>query len=99
MTLYAAAWATFPIGRYATTSTNDTPNGEFQTVPGQKHATGQQFTTRETIVMERAIVAHMQRGQGSVEPIMAREQATAQAATREFLNPTQKNAIEEILTS
>ena len=72
---------------------------EFQTVPGQKHATGQQFTTRETIAMERAIVEHMQRGRDSVQPIMAKEQATAQAGTREFLNPTQKNAIEEILTT
>ena len=49
--------------------------------------------------MERAIVEQMQRGQGSVEPIMGKEQATARAATREFLNPTQKNAIEEILTT
>ena len=72
---------------------------EFQTVPGQKHATGQQFTTRETISMERAIVADMQRGQNSVEPIMDKHQAATQAATREFLNPTQKNAIEEILTT
>jgi ATP-dependent exoDNAse (exonuclease V) alpha subunit len=30
---------------------------------------------------------------------MSKEQATVQAATRDFLNPTQKNAIEEILTS
>ncbi len=72
---------------------------EFQTVPGQKHATGAQFTTRETVAMERAIVEQMQREQGSIEPIMGKEQATAQAATREFLNPTQKNAIEEILTT
>jgi conjugative relaxase-like TrwC/TraI family protein len=72
---------------------------EFQTVPGQKHATGQQFTTRETIAMERAIIGHMQQGQDSVQPVMPKEQAAAQAATRDFLNPTQKAAIEEILTS
>ena len=30
---------------------------------------------------------------------MSKEQAAVQAATRDFLNPTQKNAIEEILTA
>jgi conjugative relaxase-like TrwC/TraI family protein len=74
-------------------------SGEFQIVEGQKHETGRQFTTRETIAAERETVGHMQRGQNAVEPIMQKEQATTQAATRDFLNPAQCRAIEEVLTS
>jgi conjugative relaxase-like TrwC/TraI family protein len=74
-------------------------SGEFQTVEGQKHETGRQFTTRETIAAELATVAHMKRGQDSVEPILPKEQATAHADTRESLNPAQRKAIEEVLTS
>jgi conjugative relaxase-like TrwC/TraI family protein len=73
--------------------------GEFQIVEGQKHDTGRQFTTRETIAAERETVGHMQRGQNTVEPIMQQEQAANHAATREFLNPAQRRAIEEVLTS
>ncbi|MHB1702182.1 MAG: MobF family relaxase, partial [Acidobacteriaceae bacterium] len=73
--------------------------GEFQIVEGQKHETGRQFTTRETIAAELAMVGHMQRGQNTVEPILPKEQAAAHADTREFLNPAQRRAIEEVLTS
>jgi ATP-dependent exoDNAse (exonuclease V) alpha subunit len=73
--------------------------GEFQIVEGQKHETGRQFTTRETIAAERETVGHMQRGQNTIEPIMAKEQAATHAATREFLNPAQRRAIEEVLNS
>jgi conjugative relaxase-like TrwC/TraI family protein len=74
-------------------------SGEFQIVEGQKHETGRQFTTRETIAAERETVGHMQRSQNTVEPIMQKEQAATHAATREFLNPAQRRAIEEVLTS
>ena len=73
--------------------------GEFQIVEGKKHQTGRQFTTRETIAAERETVGHMQRGKNTVEPIMPKEQAATHAATREFLNPAQRRAIEEVLTS
>src|ERR1017187_4442420 len=73
--------------------------GEFKIAPGQKHETGRQFTTRETIAAELATVGHMQSGQNTVELIMPKEAATAHAATREFLNPAQRRAIEEVLTS
>jgi len=73
--------------------------GEFQTVPGQKHETGRQFTTRETIAAELATIGHMQRGQNSVEPIMQKEHAARHAVTRDFLNLSQHAAIEEILTT
>jgi conjugative relaxase-like TrwC/TraI family protein len=74
-------------------------SGEFQIVEGQKHETGRQFTTRETIAAELATIGHMQRGQNTVEPILPKEQATAHADTRDFLNPAQRRAIEEVLTT
>ena len=73
--------------------------GEFQVVPGQKHETGRQFTTRETIASEIATVGHMQRGQNVCEPIMQSSAASVHAGTRDFLNPAQQRAIEEVLTS
>jgi conjugative relaxase-like TrwC/TraI family protein len=73
--------------------------GEFQIVDGQKHETGRQFTTRETIAAELATVGHMQRGQNTVEPVMPKEQAAAHANSRELLNPAQRKAIEEVLSS
>ena len=41
----------------------------------------------------------MQRGQNTVAPIMSEERAASHAAALEFLNPAQRRAIEEILTS
>ena len=73
--------------------------GEFQTVDARKHDTGRQFTTREMIAAERATVAHMQRGQNTVEPIMSEKRAASHAAARDFLNPSQRRAIEKVLTS
>ncbi|MBB5062506.1 MobF family relaxase [Granulicella mallensis] len=74
-------------------------SGEFQSVPGQKHETGRQFTTREAIAEELATIKHMQQGQLKSEPIMGREDAASHARERELLNPAQRKAIEEILTS
>ena len=74
-------------------------SGEFQTVNGEKHETGRQFTTRETIAAELATVGHMQRGQNMVDPVLPKEQAAAHANTRELLNPAQRKAIEEVLSS
>jgi conjugative relaxase-like TrwC/TraI family protein len=74
-------------------------SGEFQIVECQKHETGRQFTTRETIAAELATIGHMQRGQNTVEPIMQLHQAAAHADTRDFLNPAQRRAIEEVLTT
>src|SRR5271157_5812202 len=73
--------------------------GEFQTVEPQKHDTGLRLTTPETIAAERATVEQMQRGQNTVAPIMSEERAASHAAALEILNPAQRRAIEEILTS
>jgi ATP-dependent exoDNAse (exonuclease V) alpha subunit len=41
----------------------------------------------------------MQRGQNTVEPILPKEQAASHADTRDLLNPAQRRAIEEVLTT
>jgi conjugative relaxase-like TrwC/TraI family protein len=74
-------------------------SGEFQTVDGQKHETGRQFTTRDAIAAELATIGHMRRGQNAVEPVLPKEQAAAHANSHELLNPAQRKAIEEVLTS
>src|SRR6202522_1667543 len=73
--------------------------GEFQRAPGQKHDTGRQFTTRDAIAEELATIKHMQQGQHTADPIMRQDAAAAHATTREFLNPAQQKAVEEVLTS
>jgi len=73
--------------------------GEFREIEGGKHDTGRSFSTPETIAAERANVAHMKAGQNTVEPIMSKGEATAQAATPDFLSPAQRTVIGEVLTS
>ena len=73
--------------------------GEFRGVEGSKHATGRRFTTPETIVMERSAVQSLRIGQDTMDPIMPREFAPEQAASRPQLNEGQRKAIEEVLTS
>ena len=73
--------------------------GEFQSVAAIKHTTGRQFTTPETISMEREAVREVRTGQDAVAPIMTHEAAEALAATRPQLNEGQRAAIREVLTS
>ena len=73
--------------------------GEFQSVEGTKHSTGRQFTTPETIAMERSAIQSLRLGQNAVEPIMSAAAAAEHASSRPQLNEGQRAAIEEILTS
>jgi conjugative relaxase-like TrwC/TraI family protein len=73
--------------------------GDFLQIKGQKYDSGRSFSTPETIASERANVAHVMRGQQTLDPMMNRRQAAAQASTRSFLNSAQRSAIEEVLTS
>ncbi len=73
--------------------------GEFQQAPGSKQETGRQFTTREAIAEEKATIRHMERGQNTTAPIMARDDAAAHAHARNLLNSGQQRAIEQVLTS
>jgi conjugative relaxase-like TrwC/TraI family protein len=74
-------------------------SGEFQLVPGQKHETGRQFTTAETIRTEKEILRQMQQGQGRAEQITSIQAAVAHTEKQHHLNAGQRTAAEEILTS
>jgi conjugative relaxase-like TrwC/TraI family protein len=73
--------------------------GEFQLVSGQKHDSGRQITTAETIRAEREILRQMQQGHGRAEQIMPIQAAVAHTEKQQHLNTGQKAAAEEILTS
>lgn len=73
--------------------------GEFRLVQGQKHDSGRQFTTTETIRAEKEVLRQMQQGQGRAEQIMPIQDAIAHTAQYEILNTAQRRAAEEILTS
>jgi conjugative relaxase-like TrwC/TraI family protein len=74
-------------------------SGEFQLVSVQKHDSGRQFTTAETIRAEREILYQMRQGQGRAEQIMPIQAAVAHTQKQQHLNAGQKAAAEEILTS
>jgi hypothetical protein len=74
-------------------------SGEFQSVPGQKHDTGRQFTTAETIRAEKEVLRQMQQGQNRAQPIMTIQDAVKHTGKYEILNTAQQRAAEEILTS
>jgi conjugative relaxase-like TrwC/TraI family protein len=74
-------------------------SGELKLVSGQKHDSGRQFTTAETIRAEREILRQMQQGQGRADQIMPIQAAVAHTQKQQHLNAGQKAAAEEILTS
>jgi conjugative relaxase-like TrwC/TraI family protein len=74
-------------------------SGEFRVVAGERHGTGRQLSTAETIWAEREIVKLMQDGQGSAPQLMSVEQAIPLTESRTQLNPAQRAAIEQVLTS
>jgi conjugative relaxase-like TrwC/TraI family protein len=74
-------------------------SGEFRVVPGEKHDTGRQFTTAETIKAEKEIVQKMQDGQGRAPQLMSVQEAIPLTEARPQLNRAQRNVIEEVLTS
>src|ERR1700678_2394869 len=73
--------------------------GDFRSVQAEKYSSGRSFTTPETIAAERANVRRVLEGRNAVEPIMSAEQAREQANIRDFLNDSQRKAIEEVLNS
>jgi conjugative relaxase-like TrwC/TraI family protein len=74
-------------------------SGEFQEVSGQKHETGRQFTTEQTIRAERDVVRRMEQGQNQAPQIMSIQDAVALTDSRPKLNAAQRGAIEQVLTS
>ncbi|WP_419807092.1 AAA family ATPase [Terriglobus sp.] len=73
--------------------------GEFRSVPGQKHSSGRSFTTPETIAAERANMQQVLAGREAGTPMLTDAAAERQSASREFLNEAQRSAIREVLTS
>jgi conjugative relaxase-like TrwC/TraI family protein len=74
-------------------------SGEFRVVAGQKHDTGRQFTTAETIRAEKEIVQKVQDGQGRTPQITTVDQAIPLTEARPHLNRSQRLVIEQVLTS
>jgi conjugative relaxase-like TrwC/TraI family protein len=74
-------------------------SGEFQRVPGQKHDTGRQFTTADTMRAEKEVLRRMQQGQGRAEPMMSIQDAVKHSTRYEQLNNAQRRAAEETLIS
>lgn len=73
--------------------------GEFRSIAGEKHATGRQFTTAQTIQAEREVVHRMQEGRGKAHQIMPIEKAIPLTDARRHLTSVQRAAIAQVLTS
>jgi hypothetical protein len=73
-------------------------SGEFQKM-GRMHIPGRQFTTAKTIAAEHEIVNRVRNGRNQVEPVLSRSQAIAVADQQPHLNRTQKNVVEDVLSS
>ncbi|HZP06472.1 MAG TPA: MobF family relaxase [Terracidiphilus sp.] len=74
-------------------------SGEFCLVAGNKHGSARQFTTTQTIKAENEIVRRVLDGQGRAPQLMPVEQAIPLTEARPQLNPAQRKAIEQVLTS
>jgi conjugative relaxase-like TrwC/TraI family protein len=74
-------------------------SGEFQTVAGRKYDTARQFTTAETIRAEKEIIRRVAQGQNQASPMMSIQDAVRLSESQQQLNPAQRSAIEQILTS
>ncbi|MEI9979072.1 MAG: MobF family relaxase [Edaphobacter sp.] len=74
-------------------------SGEFQVMPGQKHDTGRQFTTAETIRAEKEVLRRMAQGRNQAAPILSIQDAVRRTESQQQFNSAQRIAVEEILTS
>lgn len=73
-------------------------SGEFRQVE-RAHMPGRQFTTAKTIAAEHEIVSRAREGRNQVEPVLSRFQAISIADRRQDLNRTQRNVVEDVLSS
>jgi conjugative relaxase-like TrwC/TraI family protein len=74
-------------------------SGEFQLVYGEKHDSARRFTTAEMVRAEKEIVRTVLDGRGRAPQLMPVQQAVPLTEARPHLNPSQRSAIEQILTS
>ena len=73
--------------------------GEFRLVATDKHGSGRQFTTADVINAEKEIIQRVLDGRGRAPQLMPAEQAIPLTEARPQLNPGQRTAIEQVLTS
>jgi conjugative relaxase-like TrwC/TraI family protein len=74
-------------------------SGEFCIVAGQKHSPSRRITTSEAIGAEKEILREVLEGRGCAPQLMPVEQVIPLTESHLQLNPAQRNAIEQILTS
>ena len=74
-------------------------SGEFQLIPSEKHDSARRFTTAKMIQAEKEIVQTVLDGRGRAPQLMPVQQAIPLTEARPHLNPSQHNAIEQVLTS
>src|SRR5208283_4996567 len=74
-------------------------SGEFQIVERTQGVPGRQYTTAKTIEAEHEIISTMREGQNHAKPVLSRPHAIAIADQHPQLNYTQKNVIEDVLSS
>ena len=73
-------------------------SGEFQRVE-RASMPGRQFTTAKTVAAEHEIVSRVREGRNHAEPLLPRSQAISIADQHPHLNRTQKNVVEDVLSS
>ena len=74
-------------------------SGEFRLAPGDKHDSARKFTTAEMVRAEKEIMQTVLDGRGRAPQLMPVQQAVPLTEARSQLNSSQRNAIEQILTS
>jgi len=74
-------------------------SGEFRLVASEKHSSGRQFTTTQTIKAENEIVRRVLDSQGRALQLLPVEHTIPLVESRANLNQAQRTAIEQILTS
>ncbi len=74
-------------------------SGEFRLVAGEKHDSARRFTTAEMVHAEKEIVQTVLDGRGRAPQLMPVQQAVPLTDAHAQLNPSQRNSIEQILTS
>jgi conjugative relaxase-like TrwC/TraI family protein len=73
--------------------------GEFLNAAATSDPARRLFTTPEMLAAERAVIQHMIRGQGQVEPVLSPRAALALSAQLPDLNAAQRMAVEHVLVS
>jgi len=73
--------------------------GEFVNAVATGDAAYRRFTTPEMLAAERAVIQHMIRGQGQLEPVLSPRAAFELSANLSNLNAAQRAAVEHVLVS